>query len=304
MLLLMELGLLVKLQAAINLMTLKHSLLAAAYPPLRICNSLLRKAGSRPSARLRVLLYHDIAPQHESHFAAQLRWLSQSWRFVTPQQFAAMVDGVMPVQQDSLLLTFDDGFVSNRGVVERILNPMGLCALFFIVSKFSGLSRGDDWRSFVAQNIDPGLNPEVVPNHKQNMSTDDLKFLIETGHSIGAHTANHLRLSHISHEHLGDEIIRSADVLEQKLGIKIEHFAYTFGDLASFTPSALAIARSRFKYIHTGLRGNNARMTPPWAIRRDSLAATDPLYLLGAFLEGGADRFYLSSLSEYDSWGT
>lgn len=275
----------------------------AVYQPLKIYNLILIKLGRRPSARLRVLLYHDIAPHHEASFDVQLRWLAKSWQFVTPQQFSEILDGVLPLKHDSLLLTFDDGFLSNRGVAERILNPLKIRALFFIVSNFAKLSTEDDWRRFVAQNIDPGLRPEDVPFSKQNMSIDDLKFLNNTGHSIGAHTADHIRLSDTLSDGLNREIVGSADYLEQKLGIKIEHFAYTFGDLSSFTPEALVVARRRFKYIHTGLRGDNLPITPPWAIRRDSSSPTDPLHLLGALLEGGADRLYLMNMKKYESWG-
>lgn len=134
------------------------------------------------------------------------------------------------------------------------------------------------------------------------MSIDDLKFIIDNGHTIGGHTSNHRRLSEIMNQDLEEEIVNSADFLEQKLSVKIEHFAYTFGDLASFTPSALAVARSRFKYIHTGMRGDNSGMRNSWAIRRDSLSANDSKSLVGAFLEGGADRFYSSDLATYESW--
>jgi len=274
----------------------------AVYQPLSIYNFILKKIGRRPPARLRVLLYHDIAPHQEAYFKSQLCWLSKSWQFVTPQQFSGILDGALPLERDSLLLTFDDGFLSNRGVAERILNPLKIKGIFFIVSNFSKLSKGDDWRRFVAQHIDPGLRPEDVPVSKQNMSIDDLKFLNNTGHCIGAHTANHIRLSDTLNDGLSHEIVDSADYLEQKLGIKIEHFAYTFGDLSSFTPESLAIARRRFKYIHTGLRGDNSLITPPWAIRRDSSSPNDPFHLLGALLEGGADRLYLKSLKKYESW--
>ena len=283
-------------------LSIKHYILMAVYQPLSIYNVILKKLGRRPPARLRVLLYHDIAPHHEAYFKSQLYWLSKSWQFITPQEFSGILDGVLPLECDSLLLTFDDGFLSNRGVAERILNPLKIKCIFFIVSNFFKLSKDDDWRTFVAQNIDPSLRPEDVPFSKQNMSIDDLKFLNNTGHSIGAHTADHIRLSDTLNAGLNREIVGSADYLEQKLGIKIEHFAYTFGDLLSFTPEALAIARRRFKYIHTGLRGDNSLITPPWAIRRDSSSPTDPLHLLGALLEGGADRLYLRSLKIYESW--
>ena len=285
-------------------MSLKHSLLATTYTPLKIYNSLLNKISGKTSARLRVLLYHDINPKHEILFEAQLRWLSKSWCFVTPHQFAAMMDGNLPVQEDSLLITFDDGFISNLGVTERILNPMGIQALFFIVSNFSLLSAKDDWRGFIAKNIYPTMKPQSIPDFWKNMSIDDLKFIVDTGHTVGGHTANHRRLSEIMPQDLEEEIINSADFLEKKLGVKIEHFAYTFGDLASITPSALAVARSRFKYIHTGMRGDNSGVRNSWAIRRDSLSAKSPISLVGAFLEGGADRLYSSGLAKYESWSS
>lgn len=284
-------------------MSLKHYILAAAYQPLKISNLLLRQIGRRPPAQLRVLLYHDIAPQDEARFAAQLRWLSRSWRFVDAQCFSEMLAGDVPLHEDSLLLSFDDGFASNRRIAEKVLNPMGISALFFVVSEFAALAEQDDWRSFVAQNIYPALRPEDVPAHWRNMRWDDLTYLLETGHSIGAHTAHHARLSQVAPVDLAAEIILSADVLAKKLGSEIEHFAYTFGDLASFSPAALATARSRFKFIYTGLRGNNAGGVAPWAIRRDAMVASDSLSLVGALLEGGADRLYAANLAEYVSWG-
>ena len=285
-------------------MSFKHQLLAAAYQPLRLGNALWRGATGKRVGRLRVLIYHDIAPADESHFAAQLSWLRRSWRFISPDEFSAIVSANLEIQEDCLMLTFDDGFVSNRRVVEAVLNPMGIKALFFVVSGFVALSEKDDWRSFVAQNICyPILQRKEVPFHWRNMTWKDLNYLLESGHSIGAHTAHHARLSQVPDEDLISEILLSADTIEQKLGSKISHFAYTFGDLASFSPAALAVARSRFKFIYTGLRGNNTSGVASWAIRRDAMTARDSLALMGALLEGGVDWMYARSLAEYKSWG-
>lgn len=284
-------------------MSLKHRLLAAVYQPLKLSNTLLRQVGGHQGGRLRVLLYHDIAPQDEARFEVQLRWLRRSWHFIDEQEFTEIMTGDKLVHEDSLLLSFDDGFASNRRIAETVLNPMGIKALFFVVSEFVALTDQANWRGFVAQNIHPELQPEIVPAHWQNMRWDDLAYLLESGHSIGAHTASHARLSQVSQANLVAEINLSADILEQKLGYKVDHFAYPFGNLASFSPAALAVARRRFKMIYTGLRGDNGYGVPPWAIRRDAMAATDSLALMGALLEGGADRFYANSLNEYDSWG-
>jgi peptidoglycan/xylan/chitin deacetylase (PgdA/CDA1 family) len=285
-------------------MSLIHSILATAYHPLHSGNNLLRCVGAKPDARVRVLICHDIAPQEQDRFAAQLRWLARSWSFVTPQRFAAMMRGDEPIKGANLLLTFDDGFVSNRRVAEQVLNPMGIKALFFVVSAFVDLAEGDDYRAFITRHIWPGLPPEAVPNHWCNLTWNDLAWLLESGHTIGAHTRTHARLSELKQvDELEAEIMRSANVLESNLGVKVEHFAYPFGNLASFSPSALAMARRRFSFIYTGLRGDNARGAAPWALRRDAIFPANSFGLIGALLEGGADIRYARDLAQYDSWG-
>ena len=74
-------------------------------------------------------------------------------------------------------------------------------------------------------------------------------------------------------------------------------------DLSSFSSVALKIARSRFPFIYTGLRGKNRKGVHPWAIRRDAVQASDSLSLVGAYLEGGADFLYSRALKTYESWG-
>lgn len=279
-------------------------LLAAAYPVLRIGNGLVERAGLKRSGRLRVLIYHDVAPSRMESFEAQLRWLSKRWRFVDPLHFTRMISGLEPVQGNNLLLTFDDGFASNRIVASEILGPMGIRALFFVVSEFVQLSRDIDQRDFISQHFFPGMSSKAVSEHHRNMTFDDLEFLLQSGHIIGAHTTSHRRLSEVKQPRaLEAEIVESADFLEQKLNFHIDHFAYTYGDLASFSKTALEVARRRFKYIYTGLRGDNSRSIVPWAIRRDAVGPEYSPAFLGSLLEGGADLKYLSDLNRYEHWG-
>ena len=144
---------------------------------------------------------------------------------------------------------------------------------------------------------------EKLPTHMCNMRWTDLEVLLEQGHTIGAHTRSHVRLSEIkSLGGLADEIVSSADRLENRLGVRMENFAYTFGDLDSFSCQALQVAQKRFRYVYSGLRGNNVMGTSSYAIRRDALTPTNPHALVGAFLEGGADFIYKRSLNHLDDW--
>jgi peptidoglycan/xylan/chitin deacetylase (PgdA/CDA1 family) len=282
-------------------MLLHHRILSCVYYPTKIIKSLGQPFGLSSQDNLRVLLYHDIPTSDQERFASQLRWLSKSWNFISVEKFSAMILGDEPIKGRNLLLTFDDGFASNRLVAEEVLNPMGIQALFFIVSDFMSLQNQEDAIDFISKNIQPGSQPIDLPETWNNMTQKDLEALLEQGHTIGAHTKTHARLSNIKVEkNLQEEIISCADILEKKLGVPIDHFAYTFGDLASFSEEALVIAKRRFRFIYSGLRGDNAKSTVPFAIKRDSAATQDARSnysvfsnsLLGSILEGTADFKY------------
>lgn len=285
-------------------MLFHHHLLAGVYYPLRVAKAVSGALGGSSSESLRVLLYHDITPEEMPRFESQMRWLMHTWNFVTPEDFGAMVSGEKPIRGRNLFLTFDDGFASNRVVAEQVLNPLGIRALYFVVSDFLDLDNYDEARNFITCHIQPGKSATELPVHLYNLNWGDLEALLEQGHSVGAHTQRHLKLSQINTQlDLEREIISSADKLQHRLGVPIEHFAYTFGDLASFSKLAMAIARRRFRFIYSGLRGDNAKEgVSPLALRRDAVTARDPLSLLGTYVEGGADFRYVNSNAQLDSW--
>ena len=286
-------------------MNIHHVFLASLYPVLR-CKFKIAHQMGRVKPRLRVLLFHDIALSDMDNFAAQLRWLSARWTFLTPDQFETILSGEAPLTSDSLLLTFDDGFKSNRVIAERILNPMGIQALFFIVPNFASMDSRDNARHFISKQIYPNLAVSDLPEHWINMSWNDIQYLLDQGHTIGSHTLNHARLSQIkNYNDLEYEINQSVILLEKHLGIQVEHFAYTFGDIASFSQEALLIASNRFRFVYSGLRGSNPLdNVTPIAIRRDSLSPSDPFFLVGSFLEGAADFHYKHSRTILDRWSS
>lgn len=292
-------------------MPLHHRVLAGTYHGLRAAKAIARPLGLASPNQLRVLLHHDIAPHDHARFATQLRWLAQSWNFVSAEQFAAMISGEEPVRGRHLLLTFDDGLASSRVVAEEVLNPMGIRAMFFVISDFVEIEDREAARQFIARHILPGDDVDAMPAHWDNMGWTDLEALLEQGHSIGAHTGTHARLSEIDTEaDLVREIVASGDTLARRVGAPVEHFAYTFGDLASFSEHALAVARRRFRFVYSGLRGDNAGGVSAFALRRDGSSRLDSSSgytvfansLLGAFLEGAADLSYARCRAELDSW--
>lgn len=292
-------------------MTFYHKFLMSSNFILQIIRSIGIKLGLVSKNRLRVLIYHDIPKSEEDAFKAQLNWLKKKWNIISPSQFGLMISGEKPIIGDNLLITFDDGLISNRIVAEKILNPLDIKVIFFVVSDFISIENSNSARKFIANHFFDESKISTIPDSWQNMNWEDLKILLHQGHSIGSHTKKHARLSNCnSILELEKEIISSADIIKKKLGIKVEHFAFTFGDIGSFSLDALKVARSRFDYIFTGIRGNNDDKVSPLAIRRDSAAYQlfNNEYvlfnnrLLDAFLSGFADFKYSSARKIIDRW--
>jgi peptidoglycan/xylan/chitin deacetylase (PgdA/CDA1 family) len=280
---------------------LRH-FLPLAYPAFLATRALLRAIGVK-APQLRVLLYHDVAPGELETFAETLRWLQKSWDFLAPSEFEEIMQGRRALARDSLLLTFDDGFASNRIVTERVLQPLGIHAIFFVVPAFIDQPDSASARAFICERLRAGISPALMPAHWKNMSWEDLSCLLELGQSIGAHTTSHERLTgDIDTGVMHSEIIGAADKLESKLSIRVRHFAFPFGDFASFSEPAMRLAMRRFDFIHSGLRGNNRPGSSPCTIRRESLKPGDRKSLVGAFLQGASDFRYRRLNEVLDQW--
>ena len=261
--------------------------------------------------RLRVLAYHDIPESEEIAFINHMTWLKENWNIVTPSEFETMILGKKPITGNNVLITFDDGFISNKLIAEKILNPLGIKAIFFVISDFVEIKNRNKSYRFASNQIVPGSSVNNIPKNWKNMQWSDLASLIEQGHTIGSHTKTHVRLSECtSKDKLEMEIIRSAEKISHELGVDINHFAFTFGDIDSFSRDALKVAKTKFDFIYSGIRGVNLGKVSPFAIRRDAVAYqlkdnNCRLYnkkLLSVFLNGFLDFSYHSARKKIDTW--
>jgi peptidoglycan/xylan/chitin deacetylase (PgdA/CDA1 family) len=292
-------------------LSLHHKIIAYTNLLIQVIRIIGLKIGVISPNHLRVLIFHDIPPEQEDAFKKQLVWLKKHWSIISPEKFEKFISGSEPILGANLLISFDDGFKSNLIVAEKILNPMGIKAIFFVVTDFIDIKNVDDAHQFIADNIMPSIKKEEIPEHWHNMQWEDLSALIEQGHTIGSHTKKHTRLSSCNNkDEIIEELVISANYIESKLGKKVNHFAFPFGNIESFSNAAMEVAKSQFRYIYSGLRGNNVNNVSPFAIRRDVAAQLlsnneSRIYdekLLKAFLNGTADYRYSSAKRKLDSW--
>ena len=249
---------------------------------------------------------HDIPIDKYEDFKSIILSISKRWNFISALELENYLSGKHKLKGRHVLLTFDDGFHSNRLIADEILDPLEIKALFFVIGQFVDLKNHEDQQKFIKNNLYPKWRGHDYPENlkeMKNMDIEDLKHLVRQGHCIGFHSTSHENLASLAEEsELKKEIIEGALKLERELGQKINHFSFGFGNIDYFSKEALEIAQRQFNYIHTGMRGDNSEDTPVWALRRDTISLSDSNIEISSFLEGTADRRYTKKLKRYESW--
>ena len=148
--------------------------------------------------------------------------------------------------------------------------------------------------SYVIESIYKGSVPNDIPASEMvPIPWVKLSKLVQDGHSIGAHTNRHFRLSEIKDDNiLRGEIIDSGDYIEKKLGIEVQDFAYPFGSINSINKYAMSIAKERYRFIYSGVRGHNLIGTNSAAIKREVIDIKDSLTFNYSLINGGLAPLY------------
>lgn len=178
-------------------------------------------------SELLVLCYHAISP----------RW--SAGLSVTPEAFERQIVNLVRhgwrastfsecVRQPSaktMVITFDDAFLSVKTYAEPILTELGVRATVFVPTDY--ISRG-------APLAWPGLDhwqhgpdaAELTP-----MTWDDLCGLSELGWEIGSHTRTHPQLTTLDNDGLITELAHSREECAQRIGRPVTSLAYPYGNV-------------------------------------------------------------------------
>ena len=269
-----------------------------------ILKNLFSIFGEKKEEQLRVITFHNILREEHDKFFNLIQYLKKNWNIITPDQFKNIINSKeIKISKKNILITFDDAFKSQKIVTEKFLDPLNIKALFFIVSDFVKISSQDEAHKFIKENFFKSQNKDnKIDLESNNMTLEDIRYLVSKGHTIGGHTKTHKQLSKIKNKNsLIKEIIESKKFLENQIEIKIEDFAYTFGDLASIDKASVDIIMKNFNYLYSGLRGNNMNINRK-IVRRDAVDMKEDFQIISAYLNGYVDLIYSKKLNKLEKW--
>ena len=163
------------------------------------------------SAYISVLMYHRFdegryptTTTSSAQFERQLSYLkSNGYTVLTMDHLAECVEGHRPVPDKAVVITIDDGFISEYERAVPLLRKYDVPFTIFV------FTRGVDTRGYV--------------------SWRQLKELESLGGTVGCHTHTHPRLITMTTEEMEKELRTSKQLLEKNLGHPVRYFAYPFG---------------------------------------------------------------------------
>jgi hypothetical protein len=270
-----------------------------------ILKYLFKILGLSDKNNLRVIIFHDIEKKDFQKFEKLLDYLTKYFNIISPNEFKLYLSGKLKRKnfKNDVLLSFDDGYKSQKLITEKLLNPRNIKAIFFLISDFIKIDSKIDSQNFIRNNLYKKKFISKLDDDIQNMNYKDVQYLIKSGHTIGAHTKTHLQLSKIKKDSdLNTEICYCKSSLESLFKeIKIEDFAYTFGDFESINEKSLKIICENYRYIYSGLRGNNLNIKTRM-IRRDAINLSESFEVISCYLSGYLDFLYKKKIYTLENW--
>jgi peptidoglycan/xylan/chitin deacetylase (PgdA/CDA1 family) len=198
----------------------KHALVGCAREASR------GRDGVDPTRRVVVLGYHSIHPRKSFAsatpvtFGHHLDWLAATCDVIPLEQIpeAALTSCRA---RPAGAITFDDGYLDNYEFAFPLLQSRHLPATFFVTAGLlekdpAVLARARTLRRTTYDGVRPLEWTHVTAMHTAGMQ-------------IGAHTYSYPNLAALDRQKARDELLRSKQIIEERLGERIRSMAYPFG---------------------------------------------------------------------------
>ena len=220
-----------------------------------------------------VLLYHRVGAHSgvevdlpRALFAEQMAAIAD--RAATLDHALSALAGPPPGGVDPVVVTFDDGTADFVDEALPVLVEHRVPALLYVATQFI-----DEAQSF--------------PDAGTPASWPGLADAVSTGLvTIGSHTHSHLLLDRADPAVVAAELDRSCALIEDRLGVAADHFAYPKAVPGS--SAAEAMVRERFRSAAlAGTRPNRYGATDPYRLARSPIQVSDGMRWFDAKVGGG-----------------
>jgi peptidoglycan/xylan/chitin deacetylase (PgdA/CDA1 family) len=231
-----------------------------------------------------ILLYHRVVGLGGEIDTPPALFERQLAELATREQVLTLDQALDGSAGGGVVVTVDDGYRDFTDTVLPLLVRYQVPALLYLAT---GLVAGEG----------PG------PDDPDALSWAQLAEALSTGLvTVGAHTHGHTDLSRASERVCRDEMARSQELVEDRLGVACRHFAYPW---AVGSATADRVARQLFDSAALDAwRSNRAGAVDPWRLGRTPVLASDGMAFFRAKVKGRLDGEALAyRLLRRGPWG-
>lgn len=185
---------------------------------------------------IQCVTYHDTSFVDIESFQRQLIWYKKHFsncNFEDLERFLNL--GEWNHDRPGIIISFDDGLMSNYNVAAPLLEEFGFTGWFMIPAKAPNLHEEKQIEFAFKRRVDydcVNLEGNVF------MGWNQLKEIKARGHVIGCHSMNHIRLhDSLEANEVYEETFESKNILELNLQDDIRVFAWVGGELWAYGKS-------------------------------------------------------------------
>lgn len=231
--------------------------------------------------RARALMYHRFGDATRDPFCVdtqafekQVRWLAQEKLAVSLERLLLFLEGGCSIPSGSVLLTVDDGFLSVLSQMAPILHRHDVPAVAYVTTGRLGTG-------------EPGAA-------ERYLTWDEAAKLAELGVTVGSHAHTHSSLGRMSLKQARDEGSRSRELLQARLGIEADSFAYPYGMRPDHSPeTAAALRELGYRSVFTAMHGAIDAGADPYRLPRIKVEGGEGLTMFKLLCRGGMDPWRL-----------
>ncbi len=203
----------------------------------------------KPAPYVVILNGHMVDWHHDNEadgerFAKLLAELHKYCDFVNFEEAVRMIENHEQVSRSTVAFTFDDGWRDCYTQIAPQLEKYGVNAMFFINPNFAEAADNNDEAYIENFTVNTTKSPGKHP-----MAWAQIKELVSRGFLMGAHTMDHYNINDDNIEELEYQIGDCKKVIEEKLGVPCNYFAFPFGRLEHANPMSVDIALKYYKYV-------------------------------------------------------
>lgn len=170
-----------------------------------------------------ILMYHQVSPEPPpnfrkyaltpAQFGRQMAWLaSRGYRSIS---FDELLNDATALPEKPVLITFDDGYEDAIRWALPVLQQHRFGATFYIIAALAG-----------------GTSSWLAPLRGLELPLADwtrLREVAAAGFGIGSHSLTHPHLTALSTSDCLTELVKSKEIIEDRIGAAVTDLAYPFG---------------------------------------------------------------------------